>query len=528
VDHSPTSGRDDEPSLVLHRTLARQLRLHKLTTSDAPSLEAWQQLLNEVSAVYIDNDVDREMLERSVDISSKEMQDLNALLAKQASTDAMTGLHNRSTFMKELDRHLSQRSKDDSQLLGLLFIDLDGFKIINDRLGHSVGDDVLCIVANRLRTCVRENDVLARLGGDEFVVLSPNLNSASLATKLADRIVASVSQTINLPNIHPIGVGASIGVTTITSDEETDSERLLVESDLAMYSAKMNGRNRVVTFTPGLESSAQVPSGVDELTDAIAKKQLVLHYQPLVCMAHSRVVGMEALVRWQHPEHGLIPPDEFIPLAESSGLIHDLTQLVLEQALEALASWPSDLFVTVNLSPKDLAHTDIASSLKDQIHRAGVDASRVVLELTENCLISWDDRALNQLQSIIDLGAYIAIVDFGSGYSSLSQLINLPIQIVKLDRKFIDPVSRNDASNAVVQTVIELARVLGLSVVAEGIETVEQAEILSQLGCDLGQGYHCTRPISNPVLEIGSVGCKQCELARANYYDKSDTLRKAS
>jgi len=508
--------------------LARQLRLHKLTTSDAPSLEAWHQLLNEVSAVYIDNDVDRETLERSVDISSQEMRDLNVLLAKQASTDAMTGLNNRSNFMKELNKHLSQRSKDNSQMLGLLFIDLDGFKIINDRLGHTIGDNVLCIVANRLRNCIRENDVLARLGGDEFVVLLPNLNNKSLATKLADRIIASVSQTINLPNIPPIGVGASIGVTTITNDEQTNAERLLVESDLAMYSAKMNGRNRVVTFTPGLESSVQARSGADELMDAIAKKQLVLHYQPLVCMAHSRVVGMEALVRWQHPEHGMIPPDEFIPLAESSGLIHDLTQLVLEQALEALASWPSDLFVTVNLSPKDLVHTDIASLLKDQIRRAGVDPSRVVLELTENSLISWDDKALNQLQSMIDLGAYLAIDDFGSGYSSLSQLIDLPIQIVKLDRKFIDPVSRNDASNAVVQTVIELARILGLTVVAEGIETAEQAKVLSQLGCDLGQGYHYSRPVPNPVLEIDSVGCKQCERARSNFVAKSGTLRKAS
>jgi len=176
VDHSPTSESDEEPGLVLHRTLARQLRLHKLTTSDAPSLEAWHQLLNEVSAVYIDNDVDRETLERSVDISSQEMRDLNVLLAKQASTDAMTGLNNRSNFMKELNKHLSQRSKDNLQMLGLLFIDLDGFKIINDRLGHTVGDNVLCIVANRLRNCIRENDVLARLGGDEFVVLSPNLS----------------------------------------------------------------------------------------------------------------------------------------------------------------------------------------------------------------------------------------------------------------------------------------------------------------------------------------------------------------
>lgn len=528
MKNPPASEDNDGSNLQIHRSLDRQLRLHKLTVSGVPTLKQWHRLLNEVSSFYNDNDNDREILERAIEVSSTEMQALNARLTKQASTDAMTGLLNRSSLMKELDKRLTLQQRGEGAGLGVLFIDLDGFKLINDRLGHAIGDNVLCIVAERLSNCLRENDnnVVARLGGDEFVVLAPDLPDANMVVKLANRVISALSQSISLPNHPPIGVGASVGVTTVHSGEDTNAERLLYESDLAMYSAKMNGRNRVVPFTPGLDIDGTVCSRTDELRNAIVNRQLVLYFQPLVCLEHERVVGMEALVRWEHPERGVIPPDEFIPLAESSGLIHDLTRFVLEQSFQALSKWPEELFVSVNLSPKDLAHTDIASLLQDQLNHAGIDTRRVVLEITESSLVSCDSSVLDQLQSMIDTGINLAIDDFGSGYSSLSQLIDLPIQIVKLDRKFIEAGTENGASKAVVQTVIELARILGLTVVAEGIETADQAQMLRELGCDLGQGYFYSRPV--PVPETSNAGCHECEFPHARLVEATTELSQAS
>lgn len=501
---------DSEGSGVpkLHRTLARQLRRYKLSFAEDPDGIAWQSLLEDVSDVYTDIDKNHELLERAVEISSGELRALNKQLAHQASTDAMTGLLNRESLMVELDRSLHQQNAEKSGVLGVLFIDLDGFKLINDRLGHATGDDLLCVVADRLRACVRDNDRVARLGGDEFVVLAPSLCDKQEAVNLAERIVATVSQTITLSNLPAVGVGASVGVTVVSSAQQASCERLLTEADLAMYSAKMNGRNRVVAFSSELDSSGSARSTVDELRDAIVNDQLVLHYQPLVCLAHGRVIAMEALVRWNHPERGVLSPDEFIPLAENSGLIHDLTRWVLNTALHDVASWPTELLITINLSPKDIAHPRIEELLQNVAAESGVDLSRVILEVTEGSLVHWDETVVERMQAMLNTGIRLAIDDFGSGYSSLSQLLDLPVQIVKLDKKFVDSIVHQEASRAVVRTIVDLAKVLSLDVVAEGIETSEQAEVLRQLGCDFAQGYFLGRPVID--FKLDAVGCMQC------------------
>lgn len=506
-DSSPIKLADGSTSM-LHRTLARQLRRQKLTSSQAPELEAWQKLLEDVSAVYHDFDNDHKLLERAAEVSSSELRQLNKQLAEKATTDSMTGLLNRASLMVELERRLSEQRAAESNVLGVLFIDLDGFKLINDRLGHAVGDDLLCVVADRLRGCVREKDLVARLGGDEFVILSPSLLDEKEAITLAERIVATVSRTITLPNLPAVGVGASVGVAAVSATQKASSEQLLAEADLAMYSAKMNGRNRVVAFSSEQDSYGSGRSTIDELREAIANDQLELHYQPLVCLEHKRIIAMESLVRWHHPERGLLPPIEFIPLAESSGLIHEVTCWVLKRALDEIASWPVDFLITINLSPRDLSCEGIDELLQNLLTNSGIDPNRVILEITEGSLVSSEEVVVNRLHTMLKTGIRLAIDDFGSGYSSLSQLLDLPIQIIKLDKKFVNPIVEHEPSRAVVKTIVQLANALGLTVVAEGIETGEQAEVLRQLGCNFGQGYFFGRPARDITCDHAS--CSEC------------------
>lgn len=521
-----TSGSDIENSAdgnepVLHRTLARQLLLLKLSASDAPDNDTWGKLLAEVSTVYNDYDVDRKLLERAMDISSREMRTLNDQLTEQAAKDGMTGLLNRSSLMKELDLNLGRLQHNKSTMLAVLFIDLDGFKLINDGLGHAVGDQLLCTVADRLQNCISSTDLVARLGGDEFIVLAPDLPRKEMGIALAEKIVSALSQTVCLPDVPPVGVGASVGVTTVSRGLETSAQQLLKQADLAMYSAKMNGRNRVVSFNAGLESTTETRcTTTEELRDAIISDQLVLHFQPIVCMAHKRVVAMESLVRWQHPERGIIPPDEFIPLAESSGLIHELTRWVLNESLQAQSTWDPDLLVTVNLSRKDIAHTGTIDLLYELHNKSGINLNNVVLEITESSLATLDNTITEELRALLETGVKFAIDDFGSGYSLLSQLLDLPVQYLKLDRKFIEPIAEHAGAQAVVRAVVELAQTLGLAVIAEGIETAEQSEALSLLACDYGQGYYFSRPTPAPILT--RVSCHKCTGASF----KADTLPK--
>jgi EAL domain-containing protein (putative c-di-GMP-specific phosphodiesterase class I) len=264
-----------------------------------------------------------------------------------------------------------------------------------------------------------------------------------------------------------------------------------------MYAAKMNGRNRVMAFASDLDPENGERSVVDQLRDGIANGEIVLHYQPIVCLDRGTTVGVEALARWNHPERGLLLPADFVGLAEDSGLIHDLTQTVLSQAVTQLSTMPAELMISVNLSPKDLAFTGTVDVLKAELERTGVDPQRVMLEVTESSLISWDDLVVAQLEAILSTGIRLAVDDFGSGYSSLSQLLDLPIEIVKLDRKFVESVAVNESSRAVIRTVVDLVHLLGMVVVAEGIESAMQASVLRDLGCEFGQGYHFGRPIAD-------------------------------
>ncbi len=494
----------------LHATLTRQLRRLRLTESQPPTQAQWESLLVDVSEFYKDADLDRETLERAVDISSAEMHDLNETLARQASTDPLTGLLNRASLIEELTHLLTPHPGRAGTFLGVLFLDLDGFKLINDRLGHAAGDALLRATANRLRAGVRGCDVVARIGGDEFVVVTPALPAADVARELAERLVVDLSSAVPIPGQRPVGVGVSIGVTTLAADERSTSDLLLAEADTAMYAAKVGGRNQVVAFSPALASEKAPTSTVSELRQGLGRGELVLHYQPLVCLAHERTVAMEALLRWDRPGHGLVPPADFIPTAELSPLIHEITRNVLEQAGHAAASWPDELLVSVNLSAKDVARPDLATTVDTVIAGTGTAVSRIVLEVTEHTLVSWDEATLARLTSLAAAGVRLAIDDFGSGYSSLAQLRDLPVQIVKLDRSFIDRVAAQQTHSAIVSTVLRLAQILGLAVVAEGVETAEQADTLRSLGCGFAQGYLFGRP--SPEPDVSNVGCPECSL----------------
>ncbi len=418
-------------------------------------------------------------------------------LTRQAFADSLTGLANRALFRDRVE-HALARGRRDGGRVTLLLIDLDDFKVVNDSLGHTAGDQLLCALAGRLRAEVRTCDTLARLGGDEFAVLVEDLDDLETAA-LADRIVSAVRRPVRLGN-RDIASTVSIGIATVKAGGgEAEADELLRDADLAMYAAKNGGRDRSAVFDPTMY--ADVLREAQQRADmerALAEDEFVVHYQPIVDLPQRRLIGFEALVRWQHPQQGLVPPNDFIPLAEATGLIVPLGRWVLQSACDQLARWhavwpvANGLRMSVNLSARQFQYDGLVADVAHALEHSGVDPTSLVLEITESMLMRDTDATVSTLRALKDLGVRLAIDDFGTGYSSLAYLRQFPVDILKIDRSFVDGMT-GDASLA--EAVVQMGRALQLQTIAEGIETTDQWTALRSLGCEYGQGYLFAKPV---------------------------------
>jgi diguanylate cyclase (GGDEF)-like protein/PAS domain S-box-containing protein len=424
-------------------------------------------------------------------------------LTHQAYHDALTKLPNRALFQSRLDVALARASRRQNTI-AVLFVDLDRFKVINDSLGHETGDELLVAVAERLSHAVRGEDTVARMSGDEFTVLLEEVEDETEAARVARRIIDDIRQPIDLGG-HQVFVGASVGI-ALSHNGEDRAEDLLRDADLAMYRAKERGRSRYEVFETTMGARARLRLDLEaELRRALDNDELVLHYQPEVSLVSGRIVGTEALVRWEHPERGLLMPDEFIPVAEETGLILALGRQVLERACRQAEQWqqkfPTDppRRMSVNISGRQLP--TLLSDVRRVLDRTGLDPQSVVLEIIESVVMDDPEAAIPTFKALRELGVSLAIDDFGTGYSSLSWLKHFPISTLKLDKSFVQGLGVDEADRAIAQSVLTMAECLDVSVTAEGVETAEQALELVRLGCRHGQGYHFARPQPPADLE---------------------------
>ncbi|MDE2586127.1 MAG: EAL domain-containing protein, partial [Betaproteobacteria bacterium] len=415
--------------------------------------------------------------------------------------DALTGLPNRALLQDRL-QHAIHRARREGSRLAVTFVDLDRFKAINDNLGHDLGDLLLQRVARRIRGRLRAVDTAARMGGDEFVILMEDLREAGHCANLAGELIADISRPMDLRG-HRVQVGASMGMAFFPEDGD-DAVELMKRADLAMYAAKAAGRNTYRFFQQEmLDKTSERLKLEMELGHAIAGGELELHYQPQIALATGQALGLEALVRWRHPKRGFLPPADFIPLAEESGLIVALGDWVLEEACRQAAAWQArgcNIKIAVNISARQLGQGNLAEQITDLTARHGITPTALEIELTESAVMADPEHAAGLLARLRQIGVTVAVDDFGTGYSSLAYLRRLPIDVLKIDRSFIMDAERNEDDVQIVKTILALGQTLKLAVVAEGIETERQAQLLQSIGCDVVQGYLFSRPL--PAQEI--------------------------
>jgi diguanylate cyclase (GGDEF)-like protein/PAS domain S-box-containing protein len=437
-------------------------------------------------------------------------RDLSARAARtrRALHDPLTGLPNRALLIDHVERAIARQERHHT-LVGVMSIDLDRFTVVNDSLGHGAGDQLLVEAAVRLRGALRDHDTVARLGGDEFVVLCDDLTDEAQVVTIAERITASLAEPYSIAG-QDVYSSASIGITLARRQRgvEVGAETLLADADAALHRAKRVGRNGFELFDPGMRERAQTRLRIErDLRQALATGGLDVHYQPKVDLRDGRITGFEALARWTHPVHGSIPPSDFIPVAEETGLIDDLGLQVLEQACLQSQVWRDarpqwrDLLISVNLSGRQLQQPDLACRIRSVIDRTGVDPATVVLEITESVLMTDIGLAVDALEALKAIGVQIAVDDFGTGYSSLAYLTRFPIDILKVDRSFVDHITEHGQSRSIVSAVIGLATALGMHTVAEGVEHAAQIAVLQDLGCEVAQGFHLARPMPGPLVE---------------------------
>jgi diguanylate cyclase (GGDEF)-like protein/PAS domain S-box-containing protein len=416
------------------------------------------------------------------------------IILHMAHHDPLTDLLNRSQYYERLERELERTKRGEH--LAVLCLDLDHFKEINDTHGHSIGDELLKTITSRLLGCIGESDTIARLGGDEFAVIQTGIEQPMGASLLVGRIQEAVKAPFDLDGLHVV-TNVSIGISLAPANGTTPNE-LMKQADMALYRAKAAGRNVFRFFNPEMAATMKARRGIEsDLRDAVAKGALQLHYQPVVRIEDNAVVGMEALIRWPHPKHGTLSPDEFIPIAEESGLIVPLGEWVLRQACTDAAKWPAEIKVAVNLSPAQINDRGLSRVIISALAASGLSPRRLELEITEEVLLQDDDKTLAVLQQLRALGVKIVMDDFGTGYSSLNYLRRFPLDKIKIDRAFIGDLARgNDVSMAIVRAVVQLATVLDVGTTAEGIETDEQLELVRLAGCTEMQGYlfSCPKP----------------------------------
>jgi diguanylate cyclase (GGDEF)-like protein len=429
------------------------------------------------------------------------LQEQHHQLERQAFTDSLTGIPNRALF-EDRARHALERSAGTRGQVAVLMIDLDDFKTVNDGLGHSAGDELIRLVAGRVRSEARPSDTLARLGGDEFAVLLEDVRGLDDALGVAERLRRRFDEPFHLSG-GDVVVTASVGIAL--SGGGADGEELLRRADLAMYRVKERGKNSTAFFDPVMEERAiERLETLGALRKAVERGELVTHFQPVVQLDTGEIRGAEALVRWHRPGHGLVPPLEFIPLAEETGLIQQLGEWVLRDACASAAEWRreggSEVQVGVNVSVRQLMEPGFDELVARTLAETGLEPEALILEVTESSLIQNPEVAIPKLERIVDTGVRLCLDDFGEGYSSLSHIRRLPVQALKIARPFIHELGRPSTDPGLVRGIIELANSLELALVAEGIEEPAQREALLSLGCRFGQGYLFSRPVELDVL----------------------------
>jgi diguanylate cyclase (GGDEF)-like protein/PAS domain S-box-containing protein len=413
--------------------------------------------------------------------------------------DALTGLPNRSLFMDRLSQTIERTKRHAHAPFAVLFLDLDRFKIINDSLGHMVGDMLLNVIAQRLTVGMRQGDTVARLGGDEFAVLLTELPNANAAVEVADRIQQSVGKSFKLDN-HEVFTTASIGIAVSTSGYSR-ADDMVRDADIAMYRAKLLGKARSVVFDQDMHAHIMSRLQMEnELRRAIERQEFAVFYQPLVSLHTHKICGFEALLRWNHPERGYITPTDFLSIAEETGLMMLIGDWLLREACRQIAQWQScyphlaPLSISVNLAGTQVMHPRLVTQVAQALRETGLAAQQVAFEITEGVLLDRDGRVTATLKSLRELGAQLHLDDFGTGYASLISLHDLPISAVKIDRTFVSTMDAAPKNSAIVRAIVALSQNLGLEVIAEGVETATHLAVLHTIGCDYGQGYYFSKP----------------------------------
>ncbi len=460
--------------------------------------EIWAEL--SVSLVRNDSGQPRYLVAQMVDITDRKL--FEQQLLHQAFHDRLTGLPNRGLFMDRLEHALARRPREE-ETIAVIFLDLDNFKVINDSLGHRAGDQLLMTMAARLQTCVREGDTVARLGGDEFTVLLEHITDITDAILVAQRI-AEQSLTLYTIGDREISVTASIGI-ALPGEEGESADDLIRNADIAMYEAKRRGKARYEVFAAPMNVRANERLDIEiELQRAIERGEFVLHYQPVVDLRTGRIYEVEALIRWRHPLRGLLPPADFISIAEETGAMIDIGGWVLRRACRKLMQWQQEfpapagqppLTMSVNLSTRQFLQPSLVDTVREVLNETGINPQTLKLEVNERVIMEDAASAIATLHDLRSLGITLAIDDFGTGYSSLAYLKQFAVNILKIDRMFVDGISRDAEDTSIVESVIAIGKSLGIRTVAEGVETPAQLAFLTARGCNSGQGHLFSPPL---------------------------------
>jgi diguanylate cyclase (GGDEF)-like protein len=446
-------------------------------------------------------ELEKEVLER---------RQVEEQLRHNAFHDGLTGLANRALFMDHLKLALGRAERHESYQFAVLFLDLDRFKVINDSLGHTAGDKFLVEIAHRLAAVMRPGDTVSRLGGDEFSVLLDDLSSADEAERVAERLQAELAVPFNVGG-QEVFTSVSIGIAMSTTSSQLP-EDILRDADTAMYRAKQLGKARYEVFEQSMHARVMDRLGLErDLRQAVERGEMFLQYQPIVSLGAGSLRGYEALVRWRHPQRGVIPPADFIPLAEETGLIIQLGRWVLEEACRQMSRWQNlslrdePLQISVNLSCKQFLQPDLLEQIQKVLRETGLNPQSLKLEITESVVMENIATATRTLEQIQALGVELSIDDFGTGYSSLSYLQRFPVNTLKIDRSFVSRITESDGTAEIVRTIMHLGQQLGMDVIAEGVETEMQSAQLRALGCEFGQGYYFSRPMDRGAAEALSL-----------------------
>lgn len=507
--------RSDKPLLIHGPNMAEFDREHGVTTYGTPP-ESWLGVPfksgDVVSGVVVVQSYDPEFTYSQPDLellvfvshhisTALERVFVQQRLVHQALHDALTNLPNRILFMDRVSHAFKRRRRIPDRIVAIMYLDLDRFKIVNDTLGHSVGDEFLVEVARLLKTCVRQNDTLARLGGDEFAILLEDVSALADAIEVAERIGETLQRPVQLTQ-HRLQTSTSIGIALATYEEpDLDQAELIRRADIAMYQAKQDGRGIWRQFSKAMDQATTQHYLLEmEIELALANDQFVLHYQPVVDLQNDITLGFEALIRWQHPERGLIAPNEFIPLAEELGLLQQIDLYVVNAAVKQAQLWREErscqFYISVNISGRSFCDADFVPSVLAILELQQLPASFLAIEITERALIDNIEQAKTNINRLRQAGISMFLDDFGTGYSSLSYLHEFKLDVLKIDRSFIAGIRPRLQENPVVNTIIALAKTLQLKVIAEGIETSLQRRLLAELGCEAGQGFWLSRPLT--------------------------------